>query len=70
MIDKINQLINDNSEISEKMSDNKNINNISEYTSLAKEHRRLTPIVTQAKRYIKLLNQDNSILAKQCIDIC
>ena len=57
MIDKLNQLINDYSEISEKMSDNKIINNINEYASLAKEHRRLTPIVTQAKRYIKLLDE-------------
>ena len=57
MIDKLNQLINDYSEISEKMSDNTIINNINEYTSLAKEHRRLTPIVTQAKRYIKLLDE-------------
>ena len=57
MIDKLNQLINDYSEISEKMSDNAIINNINKYTSLAKEHRRLSPIVSQAKRYIKLLDE-------------
>ena len=39
------------------MSDLTIINNISKYTSLAKEHRRLTPVINKAKEYIKLSNE-------------
>tara|TARA_Y100000590_G_scaffold305619_1_gene344715 strand:- start:188 stop:1255 length:1068 start_codon:yes stop_codon:yes gene_type:complete len=54
MIQKLNQLISDFDTISDKMSDLQIINNVNEYTALAKEHRRLNPIVSKAKRYIKL----------------
>ena len=46
---KLNQLIEDYKILSEKMTDLNIINNISEYTRLAKEHRRLTPIIQKSE---------------------
>jgi len=57
MIDKLNQLIEDFQIISDKMSDINIINNITIYTDLAKEHRRLTPIISKAQEYIKLSSE-------------
>ena len=57
MLKKLNQLIAEFDIISDKMSDLTIINNIPEYTSLAKEHRRLTPVINKAKEYIKLSNE-------------
>ena len=42
--------------LSEKMTDLNIINNVSEYTLLAKEHRRLSPIIQKSEKYLKLLN--------------
>ena len=49
---KLNQLIEDYKILSEKMTDLNIINNVSEYTLLAKEHRRLSPIIQKSEKYL------------------
>ena len=65
MIDRLNQLIEEYQTISEKMSNPDIISNIKEYSSLAKEHRKIDPIIPKAKLYIKnfeQLKEDEEIL--------
>ena len=50
---KLKQLIEDYKILSEKMTDLNIINNVAEYTLLAKEHRRLTPIIQKSEEYLK-----------------
>ncbi len=59
MIEKLEHIIKDYNQLSNKMSDPNIIANIKEYTKLAKEHRRLNDIIPQAKHYIKIFNQIN-----------
>jgi len=56
---KLNQLIEDYKILSEKMTDLNIINNVAEYTLLAKEHRRLTPIINKSEEYLKLLKESD-----------
>ena len=65
MINRLNQLIEDYDEISEKMSDPSIIADIKTYSQLAKDHRRLDGIIPKAKAYIQKttqLKEDEEIL--------
>ena len=57
MINRLNQLIKDFDEISQKMSDPSIIADIKTYSQLAKDHRRLDGIIPQAKAYIQKMTQ-------------
>jgi len=57
MIDRLNQLILEYNQISEKMSDPETISNIKIYSDLAREHRRLDLVIPKAQDYIKNFNQ-------------
>ena len=57
MLNRLNKLIEEYHLITEKMSDPKIVSDIKLYSGLAKEHRRLDPIIPQAEQYIKKLNQ-------------
>ena len=57
MINRLNQLIKDYDEISQKMSDPVIISDIKAYSQLAKDHRRLYDIVPKAKTYIQKITQ-------------
>tara|TARA_B100001750_G_scaffold235969_1_gene239202 strand:+ start:659 stop:1726 length:1068 start_codon:yes stop_codon:yes gene_type:complete len=54
---KLQSLILDYEILIKKMSEPDIVNDISEYTKLAKEHRRLTPIIQQSEAYLKLESQ-------------
>jgi len=65
MINRLNQLIVEYEQISEKMSDPEVISNIKVYSDLAREHRRIDFIIPKAKQYIKQYNhlkEDEEIL--------
>ena len=65
MINRLNQLIKDYDEISQKMSDPSIIADIKTYSQLAKDHRRLDGIIPKAKAYIQKtiqLQEDEEIL--------
>ena len=57
MIDKLQSLITNLDLLAEQMSSPDVINDISQYTKLAKEHRRLVPLVQKSNTYIKLYQQ-------------
>ena len=57
MINRLNQLIKDYDEISQKMSDPSIIADIKTYSQLAKDHRRLDGIIPKAKAYIQKMTQ-------------
>ena len=57
MIDKVESIILDFEQLTDQMSQPNNIANIEKYTNLAKEHRRLSPIVKQGKEYIAIYKQ-------------
>ena len=57
MLNRLNKLIEEHNSITEQMSDPKVVSDIKLYSSLAKEHRRLDPIIPQAQQYIKKINQ-------------
>ena len=57
MVDKLTKLIVHFNNLSEQMSDPEIISNVRKYTELAKEHRRLSPIISKANLYIETLNQ-------------
>ena len=57
MIKKLQELINNYKKISEDMSNPDIINNIKKYSGLAKEHRRLSPIIELAEQYISTQQQ-------------
>jgi peptide chain release factor 1 len=65
MINRLNQLIKDYDEISQKMSDPSIIADIKTYSQLAKDHRRLDGIIPKARAYIQKmaqLQEDEEIL--------
>tara|TARA_B100000965_G_scaffold62429_1_gene48272 strand:+ start:9214 stop:10278 length:1065 start_codon:yes stop_codon:yes gene_type:complete len=65
MIKRLNQLIKDYDEISQKMSDPLIIADIKAYSQLAKDHRRLDGIIPKAKEYIQKktqLKEDEEVL--------
>ena len=65
MINRLNQLIKEHDEISQKMSDPAVISDIQTYSQLAKDHRRLDNIIPKAKEYIQKtsqLKEDEEIL--------
>ena len=49
---KLHQLIEDYKILSEKMTDLNIINNVAEYTRLAKEHRKLAPVINKSEEWI------------------
>ena len=57
MNNKLQSLILEYEILIKKMSEPDIVNNISQYTKLAKEHRRLTPIIQQSEAYLKLESQ-------------
>jgi len=57
MIEKLYKLKESFQLISEKMSDPDIVNNIQEYTALAKEHTQLTPTIDVANQYISIYKQ-------------
>ena len=65
MINQLKELINNFNNISEEMGNPDVINNIEQYTKLAKEHRRLTPTIEIAKEFLQISNnlkEDEEIL--------
>ena len=65
MIDKLKSLIKQFNDLSEKMSNPDIISDIKKYSSLAKEHKRLSPIIPNVNDYIKKFNhikEDEEIL--------
>tara|TARA_B100001113_G_C21061571_1_gene601423 strand:+ start:246 stop:1313 length:1068 start_codon:yes stop_codon:yes gene_type:complete len=65
MIDKLKSLIKQFNDLSEKMSNPDIISDIKQYSSLAKEHKRLSPIIPNVNDYIKKFNhiqEDEEIL--------
>jgi len=72
MIDQLKELINNFNDISEEMSSPDVINNIDQYTKLAKEHRRLTPTIEIAKEFLQVssnLEEDEEILKGNDIEL-
>ncbi len=72
MIDQLKELINNFNDISEEMGNPDIINNINQYTKLAKEHRRLTPTIEIAKEFIQVssnLEEDEEILKGNDIEL-
>jgi len=57
MLNRLNKLIEEYNSITEQMSDPQVISNIKLYSNLAKEHRRLDPIIPKAQQYIQKFNQ-------------
>ena len=57
MKNKLQSLILEYETLTKKMSEPDIVNDISQYTKLAKEHRRLTPIIQQSEAYLKLESQ-------------
>jgi len=57
VIDKLKEIMSDYSELSIQMSNPDIILNIKEYTKLAKEHRRLSDIIPEVKKYISTYEQ-------------
>ena len=53
MIDKLESLIIQFNDISKKMSDPDIVSDVKQYSSLAKEHKRLSPIIPDVNNYIK-----------------
>ena len=65
MIDKLKSLIKQFNDLSEKMSNPDIVSDIKQYSSLAKEHKRLSPIIPNVHDYIKKFNhikEDEEIL--------
>ena len=65
MIDKLESLIVQFNDISKKMSDPDIVSDVQQYSSLAKEHKRLSPIIPDVNNYIKKfyhLQEDEEIL--------
>ena len=65
MINQLKELINNFNNISEEMGNPDVINNIEQYTKLAKEHRRLAPTIEIAKEFLQISNnlkEDEEIL--------
>ena len=56
---KLHQLIEDYKILSEKMTDLNIINNVAEYTRLAKEHRKLAPVINKSEEYLKLVKESD-----------
>ena len=56
MIDKLKSLIKQFNDLSEKMSNPDIVSDIKQYSSLAKEHKRLSPIIPNVNDYIKKFN--------------
>jgi len=72
MIDQLKELIKNYEIIVNDMSQSKVINNIKQYAGLAKEHRRLSPIVDLSKKYIRIHNQikeDEEILQGNDVEL-
>ena len=57
MIDKLKDILKNYSSLSEQMASPNIINNVAEYSRLAKEHRKMSETVTLAKEYIKIYAQ-------------
>lgn len=65
MIDKLQSLIKQFNDLSEKMSDSDIVSDIKLYSSLAKEHKKLSPVIPNINDYIKKFNhlqEDEEIL--------
>ena len=65
MIEKLQHLVDEFNSLTNQMSDPNIISNISEYTKITKEHRRLEPIAQKSQKYIDLydsLNECEEIL--------
>ena len=56
MIDKLKDILKNYSSISEQMASPDIVNNVAEYSRLAKEHRQMSETVTFAQKYIKIYN--------------
>ena len=56
MIDKLKDILKNYSSISEQMASPDIVNNVTEYSRLAKEHRQMSETVTFAQKYIKIYN--------------
>ncbi len=72
MIDQLKELINNFNDISEEMGNPDVINNINQYTKVAKEHRRLTPTIEIAKEFLQVssnLEEDEEILKGNDIEL-
>ncbi len=57
MIDKLKEIITHFQSLENKMADTSLINNQKLYTEMAKEHRRLSPIVEKSNQYLKIAEQ-------------
>ena len=57
MIDKLKEIITHFQSLENKMADTSLINDQKLYTEMAKEHRRLSPIVEKSKQYLKIAEQ-------------
>ena len=53
MIDKLKLLIKEYDSLTQKMSNPEILSNIKQYAKLAKEHRRLSPIINKSQSFIK-----------------
>ena len=72
MINKLKEILNHYSSISEKMANPDIINNITEYSKLAKEHRQMSETVELAAQYIKVYNHiqdDEEILQGEDLEL-
>jgi len=72
MINKLKEILNHYSSISEKMANPDIINNIAEYSKLAKEHRQMSETVELATQYIKVYNHiqdDEEILQGEDLEL-
>ena len=63
MIDKLKEIITHFQSLENKMADTSLINNQKLYTEMAKEHRRLSPIVEKSNQYLKIAEQIEDDLA-------
>ena len=57
MIEKLKEIISHFKSLENKMADTGLINNQKIYTEMAKEHRRLSPIVEKSNQYLKITEQ-------------
>ena len=63
MIDKLKEIITHFQSLENKMADTSLINDQKLYTEMAKEHRRLSPIVEKSNQYLKIAEQIEDDLA-------
>ena len=72
MIDKLKDILENYSSLTEKMAKPNIINNVIEYAKLAKEHRHMSKTVTLAKEYIKIhqhIQDDEEILQGEDLEL-